>query len=67
MNCGIFFMSKPPRKAKAEVEFVPDAWAKFERFVKGIVKAGPQHRAAKAKTRPASKGRVHKGKSRRGG
>lgn len=58
------FMAKPPKKAQASVELVTDAWPKFERFIKGIVKAGPQHRAPKAKTRPASKGRVHKGKTR---
>jgi hypothetical protein len=46
------------------IELVPDAWARFERFVKDIAKAGPQHRVAKPKTRSVSKGRVHKGKTR---
>lgn len=30
------------------VELVPKAWARFERFVKDIAKAGPQHRVAKS-------------------
>jgi len=46
------------------IELVPDAWARFERFVKDIAKAGPQHRVAKTKIRPVSKGRVHQGKTR---
>jgi len=57
-------MKKSPKKVLTDIELVPDAWAKFERFVKAIVRAGPQHRAPKSKTRPASKGRVHKGKAR---
>jgi hypothetical protein len=39
------------------IELEPDAWARFERFVQDIAKAGPQHRIAKSKTRPVSKGR----------
>lgn len=31
---------------KPEIELVPDAWPRFERFIKGVVKAGPQHREA---------------------
>jgi hypothetical protein len=43
----------------------PDAWSRFERAVDAAIRSGPKHRtAAKAKTRPASKGRVHKGKTR---
>jgi hypothetical protein len=59
-------MAKPPKKSQAQpdIELVPDAWPKFERFIREVVKAGPQHRVAKPKTRPASKGRVHKGKTR---
>jgi hypothetical protein len=53
---------KPERP---EIELEPDAWPRFERFVKAIAKAGPQHRVIpKLKERPASKGRVRKGKSR---
>lgn len=44
------------RAKPTEIELVPDAWAKFEKFVKGIVKAGPQHRPAKSgPARPAKK------------
>jgi hypothetical protein len=39
-------------------------WTRSERFVQDIAKADPQHRVAKPKTRPVSKGRVHKGKTR---
>ena len=40
-------MARPPKKAKlAEIELVPDAWPRFERFIREIVKAGPQHRTA---------------------
>ncbi len=45
-------MAKTPkvRPAKAErrpeIELVPDAWPRFERFIREIAKAGPQHKAA---------------------
>ncbi|GLI92619.1 hypothetical protein LMG27198_16110 [Methylocystis echinoides] len=44
------------------------AWSRFERAVDAAVKGGPKHKVAPTagvdkKTRPASKGRVHKGKS----
>lgn len=44
-------MSKRIKPDQSAIELVPDAWAKFEKFVKGIVKAGPQHRP----TKPAKK------------
>jgi len=59
-------MARTPKKAQlAEIELVPDAWPRFERFIREVVKAGPQHREAlQAETRPASsKGRMRKGKS----
>ena len=31
------------------VELQPDAWPRFERFIRDIAKAGPQHRTAKPK------------------
>lgn len=43
------------KKAKSQspklpdVELDPDAWPRFERFIKAAAKAGPQHREAKAK------------------
>jgi hypothetical protein len=62
-------MKKPPL-AKDGPELYPDAWDRFRQAVHVMAKAGPQHRisgvAVKSgpKERPASKGRVHKGKSR---
>jgi hypothetical protein len=32
---------------KSEIELVPDAWPRFERFIQQIAKAGPQHKAPK--------------------
>jgi hypothetical protein len=34
-------------RAPREVELEPDAWPRFERFIRDIAKAGPQHRPAK--------------------
>jgi hypothetical protein len=48
----------------ADIELRPDGWERFGRAVDAAVKSGPKHRLAKRKTRPASKGRVRKGKSR---
>ncbi|CCJ06876.1 Hypothetical protein BN69_1425 [Methylocystis sp. SC2] len=43
------------------------AWSRFERAVDAAVKGGPKHKIAPPpsgnKARPASKGRVHKGKT----
>jgi hypothetical protein len=39
-----------PRYSKAEeIELVPDAWARFERGVRIVVKAKPKHRTSKAR------------------
>ena len=38
-------------KVASNIEFEPDAWPRFEQFVRDIAKAGPQHRASK----PAAK------------
>jgi hypothetical protein len=48
-------MAKSSKSAMPDVELVPDAWAKFEKFVKGIVKAGPQHRPPAKVKKPVSK------------
>ncbi|BDV35685.1 hypothetical protein SS37A_32140 [Methylocystis iwaonis] len=44
----------------------PEAWSRFERAVDAAVKSGPKRNPApqpvNKKARPASKGRVHKGK-----
>jgi hypothetical protein len=55
-------------KGKPELgEVFPDAWERFERAVDMVIKSGPMPRQRPhdaRKERPASKGRVHKGKSR---
>jgi hypothetical protein len=38
-------------KFKTDVEFHPDAWPRFERFIRDVAKAGPQHRKPKVKTK----------------
>jgi hypothetical protein len=32
------------KKRELEVELQPDAWPRFERFIRDVAKAGPQHR-----------------------
>jgi hypothetical protein len=56
-------MAKPKPKLE-KVKLAEDAGPRFERFITKVAKAGPQHRVPKPKERPASKGRVHKGKTR---
>ena len=64
-------MSKPTKDPVEKVpenriELVPDAWSRFERFVKNIAKAGPQHRIPKSEAhkKPGTepKGKVKKGR-----
>ena len=45
-------MARPRYKEGEEIEFVPDAWERFERAVKAVAKADPMHRATK---KPAPK------------
>jgi hypothetical protein len=60
-NAGMSGKANAPDEAR---ENDSDAWARFERAVDAAVKSGPRHKITpKAKERPASKGRVHKGKS----
>ena len=41
---------KPEKRSKPEeVELVPDAWPRFEQFIRDVAKAGPQHRKPKGK------------------
>jgi hypothetical protein len=54
---------KPAPKSE-KIEELPDAWERFERAFDTVMKAKPKPRPAKPKERPASKGRVHKGKTR---
>jgi len=59
--------SESTGETKDDLEIVPDAWGRFERAVDTVIKSGPQHRQRphdERKERTASKGRVHKGKSR---
>ena len=42
----------PTKKLKAEIELEPDAWPRFERFIRDVAKAGPQHRK---RTKPKDK------------
>jgi len=39
-------MAKTRKTEKPEIELEPDAWSRFEKFVKHVAKAGPQHRQA---------------------
>jgi hypothetical protein len=49
-------MSEQKRKQKpraGEIELVPDAWQRFERFILDLAKAGPQHRNAGGQNKSA--------------
>jgi hypothetical protein len=46
------------KSASDVIELVPDAWPRFERFIKQIAKAGPQH-----KPKPHSEMKVGKKKA----
>ncbi len=52
--------AKPTLKAD-EIELHPDAWDRFEKFVKQIAKAGPQHRPAKKPADGAAEGKPKRG------
>jgi len=56
-------MKKAKRLKATEVELMPDAWPRFERFIREVAKAGPRHRPSKTKTRSVSRGRIRKGKT----
>jgi hypothetical protein len=58
--------SKPPAEAP-EIVDEPGMEERFQRALRKALNTPPKHRTAatpKAKERPASKGRVHKGKTR---
>jgi hypothetical protein len=48
-------MTKRPKAS--EIELHPDAWLRFERFIRDVAKAGPQHRkpAGKPKGKPSKR------------
>jgi hypothetical protein len=53
---------EPP--APREVELEPDAWPRFEQFIRDIAKAGPQHRVTKPKAKSSqSLGHIAKKKA----
>jgi hypothetical protein len=59
--------AKSPGGSLESQEILSDAWERFEHAVDVVIKSGPKHRERatdERKERPASKGRVHKGKSR---
>jgi hypothetical protein len=48
-------MTAKTKKAALEaIELEPDAWPRFERFIRDIAKAGPQHRTVK---KPSARGK----------
>jgi hypothetical protein len=58
-------MKEKPKPKPDQIEELPDAWERFEKAFDTVMKAKPKPRSAKTKERPASKGRVHKGKMRK--
>jgi len=46
---------KTKRKELETVELVDDAWPRFEKFVRDVAKAGPQHREAPKARRKKSR------------
>jgi hypothetical protein len=46
-------MTTAPKRAK-EIEFEPDAWARFERAVDVVAKSSPQHRVKPKKLKRKS-------------
>jgi hypothetical protein len=49
-----------------EIEFHPDAWERFEKFVKQIAKAGPQHRPTKKPADGVLEGKPKRGRPKKG-
>ncbi len=44
-SCPELVMAKSPtKKQDPKIELEPDAWPRFERFIRDVAKAGPQHR-----------------------
>ena len=60
-------MAEKRRPDASEIQDEPGMEERFQRALRNLINTPPKHRAAqapKAKERPASKGRVHKGKTR---
>ena len=47
------------KKPNQQIELEPDAWSRFEQFIRNIAKAGPQHRTP-ANLQTKRKNRNHK-------
>jgi len=47
-------MSQKPKPNLGEIDLIPDAWPRFERFIKTVAKAGPQHRKPASEEAPAA-------------
>ena len=45
-------MAKSPKKKSPALEIVPNAWPRFERFIKEVAKAGPRPRQAPKNVTP---------------
>jgi hypothetical protein len=43
-----------------ELKLLPDAWPRFERFIRDIAKAEPQHRKPKPKTKSSKSPKAKK-------
>lgn len=48
---GSVDMAKAPKKEPSleDIELVPDAWPRFEKFIKEIAKAPPKHKTSEDK------------------
>jgi hypothetical protein len=49
-------MTSPTKDKQTKIEIAPDAWERFERFIRDVAKAGPQHRkpaAGKLRDKPS--------------
>jgi hypothetical protein len=49
-------------RSSKDIELIPDAWPRFERFIKQIAKVGPAHRDDR---KPVKKNRVAKAKAKK--
>jgi hypothetical protein len=61
-------MTTKPKSGTSEIQDEPGMEERFQRSLRNLLNTPPKHRTAqtpKAKERPASKGRVHKGKTRK--
>ena len=65
--CYLECMAEKPKSSSPEIIDEPGMVERFQRALRRALNTPPKHRTAptpKPKERPASKGRVHKGKTR---